>query len=79
MVNRPSPDLVPRKKWNISKRNIRVEDFVIVADPNAIRGRWTRGRATKVFPGEDGLVRIVKVKTGTGSYRVPLPKFVLSI
>ena len=66
--------LVPRKKWNTSKRNVNVDDFVIVADPNAIRGKWTRGRVTQVFPGQDGLVRNVKVLTATGSYMRPITK-----
>jgi len=30
-----------------------------VADPNAIRGKWMRGRVMLVFPGDDGLVRNV--------------------
>ena len=66
--------LVPRKKWNTSKRNVSVDDFVIVADPNAIRGKWMRGRVTQVFPGQDGLVRNVKVRTATGSYMRPITK-----
>ena len=28
--------LVPQKKWNAESRNVRVGDFVIVADPNAV-------------------------------------------
>ena len=38
--------LVPREKWNTSKRNVSVDNFVIVAGPNAIRGKWMRGRET---------------------------------
>ena len=66
--------LVPRKKWNTSKQNVSVDDFVIVSDPNAIRGKWMRGRVTQVFPGQDGLVRNVKVRTATGSYMRPITK-----
>ena len=66
--------MVPRKKWNTGNRNARVDDFIIVADPSAIRGTWMRGRVTQVFPGEDGLMRNVKVKTGTGSYLRPITK-----
>ena len=35
------PHLVPRKKWNAENRNVRVGDFVIVADANAVRGNGT--------------------------------------
>ena len=34
-------------------RNVKVDDYVIVADPNGIRGKWTTGRIVQVFPGED--------------------------
>ena len=34
------PLLVPRKKWNSEKRNVRVNDIVIVQDGTAIRGKW---------------------------------------
>ena len=68
------PHLVPRKKWNTSTRNVSVGDYVIIADPNAIRGKWTTGRVTQTFPGEDGLVRNVKVRTASGSYMRPITK-----
>ena len=31
--------LVPRKKWNVEKRNVRVDDVVIVQDANAVHGK----------------------------------------
>ena len=37
------PSLIPRKKWNTEKRNMQVDDFVIVQTPNAIRGNWNIG------------------------------------
>ena len=57
------PSLIPRKKWNAEKRNVRVDDFVIVQTPNAIRGNWHIGRIVDVYPGQDGKVRNVRVKT----------------
>ena len=45
------PALVPRKKWQVEKRNVRVEDMVIVAVNNAIRGKWTVGRIIEVYLG----------------------------
>jgi hypothetical protein len=68
------PHLVPRKQWNRKNRNVRVDDCVIVADPNAIRGKWHMGRVVQVFPGADGFVRNVEVKTATGTYRRPITK-----
>ena len=68
------PSLVPRKKWKVEKRNVAVNDFVIMADSNAVRGRWSAGRILQVFPGEDGLVRNVEVKTASGTYMRPITK-----
>ena len=31
------PQLVPRKKWNAESRNVKVNDCVVLADPNALR------------------------------------------
>ena len=71
------PSLVPRKKWNVEKRNVRVDDVVIVQDPNAVRGKWTIGRVINVYPGKDGRVRNVKLKTPTTEYQRPITKIVV--
>ncbi|XP_028394872.1 uncharacterized protein LOC114519015 [Dendronephthya gigantea] len=71
------PLLVPRKKWNVEKRNVKIDDFVIVADNNAVRGNWISGRIIEVYPGQDGRVRNVKVKTPTGEYSRPITKIVV--
>ena len=46
--------------------------MVIVADSNAIRGKWTVGRKIEVYLGSDG--RNVEVKTPTGEYSRPVTK-----
>ena len=71
------PFLVPRKKWNVERRNVRVDDVVIVQDPNAVRGKWTIGRVSNVYPGRDGRVRNVKLKTATAEYQRPTTKIVV--
>lgn len=68
------PHLVLRKKWHVRRRNVAVNDYVIVADSNAVREKWNAGRVLEVFPGEDGLVRNVRVKTATGTYTRPITK-----
>ena len=68
------PQLTPRRKWNVQSRNVRIDDFVIMSDSNAIRGKWTTGRVIEVFKGNDGFVRNVKVKTATGIYSRPISK-----
>ena len=56
------------------KRNMQVDDFVIVQTPNAIRGNWNTGRIVNVYPGQDGKVRNVRVKTGIGEYDRPVER-----
>lgn len=68
------PSLVPRKKWRVERRNLQVGDVVTVADQNAIRGKWTMGTIVGVFPGSDGRVRNVNVKTPKGVYSRPITK-----
>lgn len=36
--------------------------------------RWPLGRIVEVFPGKDGIVRAVSVKTKTGTYSRPVVK-----
>ncbi|XP_068723815.1 uncharacterized protein [Montipora capricornis] len=68
------PSLVPRKQRQIERRNVKVNDIVTVADSNAVRGKWCTGRIMEVYPGPDGRVRNVKVKTSTGVYSHPVTK-----
>ena len=35
---------------------MRVKDIVVVADSNAIRGKWSVGKVLEVFPGSDGFI-----------------------
>ena len=51
------PTLLVRPKWHTERRNIMVDDVVLVQDANALRGQWIMGRVRKVFPGTDGRVR----------------------
>ena len=73
------PLLVPRRKRNSEKRNVRIDDIVIVQDGTAIRGKWKVGRVIDVYPRNDGKVRNVKVKTASGEYSSQYRKSQLSI
>ena len=66
------PALVPRRKWNADRRNVRVNDVVVVENPNVVRGNWTIGKVIEVFPGKDSKVRNVRVKTSCGEYERPV-------
>ena len=59
------------------KRNVQVDDFVIVQTPNPIRGNWNIGQIVNVYPEKDGKVRNVRVKTGFGEYERSVERIVV--
>ena len=68
------PSLFPRKKWNTTTRDVRIDDVVMMVGDNAIRGKWTIGRVTKVYPGKDKRVRNVTILTSGKEYNRPITK-----
>lgn len=60
------PDLLPRKKWTQEQEPLKVGDLVLVVDPASPRNVWPKGIIQNVFPGRDGRVRFVEVKTKAG-------------
>ena len=61
----------------MKKRNLRVNDLVLLVDATQPRGHWNLGRVTKVFFGADGLVRTAEVKTKTSTFVRPISKLYL--
>nr|XP_012135784.1 PREDICTED: uncharacterized protein LOC105661897 [Megachile rotundata] len=47
----------------------KVGDLVIIKEHNAPSMKWPLGRILHVHPGDDGIVRVVTVKTGSGTYK----------
>ena len=50
-----------RQKWVKARRNMAVDDVVIVKDDSLPRNRWPLARVVQTYPSDDGLVRKVKV------------------
>ena len=68
------PTLQARSKWSERKPNISVGDIVLLVD-DTHRNYWPR--VLEVFPGDDGLVRTVKVKTQSTTLVRPIAKICL--
>ena len=66
------PQLRARTKWNTRRRNVRVNDIVLVMDKTEPKEKWPLGRVIRVRRGNDGLVRDVRVQTATGRYDRPV-------
>ena len=53
-----------RQKWCKSRRNLQVGDVVLLVDEQLARCQWRLGRIVEVYPGQDPLVRKVKLMVG---------------
>ena len=71
------PNLQPRSKWFKTRENTVVGDIVLVIDKDTPRSKWNMGIVEEVYPGSDGLVRSVKVRTSSGTYDRPITKLTL--
>ncbi len=54
--------------------NLQVDDMVLLVDERNAPLQWPIGRVTAVFPGNDGHVRAVNVRTQKGEYKRPAYK-----
>ncbi|CAB3240783.1 unnamed protein product [Arctia plantaginis] len=64
--------LQSRCKWNTPVDPITVGTVVILLTENSPPLHWPLGVVEEVFPGSNGVTRIVRVKTTTGSYLRPV-------
>ena len=69
-----APNLLPRNKWFRTRENVEVGDLVLELDPNQKISRWKLARVVAMYPGNDGLVRKVRIKTQCGEYDRPIHK-----
>lgn len=74
------PTLQERTKWNKVKRNLKVDDVVLVKDENAPRNVWPMGVVTfSVHSDSKGLVRSVVLRTHTTELHRPVNKLILML
>ncbi|XP_036340426.1 uncharacterized protein LOC118749754 [Rhagoletis pomonella] len=65
------PQLICRSKWREKAFPLQLNDLVLICEPSLPRSHWQKGRVTKVFPTNDGQVRVADVKTSSGLLRRP--------
>ena len=66
--------LMRRSKWQQKKRQLKVNDIIMMGEDNLPRGKWNLARIVEVFPGKDGVVRNVRLQTKTGKYKRSVQK-----
>ena len=70
------PTLLPRGKWTERVPPMRVGDVVLIMCEQAPRNTWRRGVVTATFPGIDGEVRVVRVRTPQGEVTRPVHRLI---
>jgi len=58
--------LQTKGRWLVNQENIKVDDLVIIKDNTSPPLVWKLGRVQELLPGSDGVVRVVKLRTGQG-------------
>ena len=66
--------LQQRSKWTKKQSNIKIGDLVLVKEDNVPPGMWPLGKIISVHPGNDGLIRVVTVKTAKSILKRPIVK-----
>lgn len=62
-------ELQKRQKWTNSGQQLQLNSIVIIIDQNQPCMRWQLGRVTELHPGDDGIARVVTVKTANGVFK----------
>lgn len=52
------PPIGSRQKRFVTTENLKVDDVVMVIDPNEAKREWNVGRIERTYPGRDNLVRV---------------------
>ncbi|XP_015119453.1 uncharacterized protein LOC107042782, partial [Diachasma alloeum] len=59
---------IARTKWTTGEYHIKEGTIVILREDNLPPRQWALGRVMQVFPGSDGIIRSVRVKTAKGEF-----------
>ncbi len=61
-------------KWQRPVHNVAVGDVVVLIEDGMVPTQWPLARILKTYPGTDGVIRVVDIKTSKGLYRRPVHK-----
>lgn len=65
------------QKWRRPSANLKVGDIVILRDDHTFTQQWPMAKVLETHPGQDGLVRVVTIKTATSTLKRPVTKLAL--
>lgn len=61
-------------KWSRPRENVKVNDLVLLREDNVPPLKWPLARVVDTMPGQDGKVRVVKLKTIDGQFTRAISK-----
>ena len=64
-------------KWRKPVKNLEVGDIVVLREDSTMPTQWPIARIIEAHQGQDGLVRVVKLRTKSGVYTRPVTKVAL--
>lgn len=70
-------ELHKRYKWKYPQREVEVDDLVVIKHDNLPPNEWFLGRVVNTYPGTDGRVRVVELRTSTGNLTRPITKVIV--
>jgi len=63
-----------RVKWSQTKENLKINDLVMIQDETLPPLKWKIGRVIQLHCGHDKMIRVVTVKTATGTLKRAITK-----
>lgn len=66
--------LQQRPKWAMVQENVEIGNLVLVKDERLPSTCWMLGRVSNLYPGSDGLVRVVELKSNGKFIKRPVTK-----
>lgn len=71
--------LQPRQKWTEEKKNLQIDDVVLIKEEGSGRGHWPMARVTEVHRSDDGMVRSVSLQVKKSVLKRPVHKTILLV
>ena len=71
--------LQSRQKWTKKRRNLQVDDVVLLKEDGMGRGHWPMARVVEAHQSKDGLVRSVTLRVKDSTLKRPVHKTVLLV
>jgi len=67
--------LQQRNKWQRSKGlQPNIGDMIMIQEGESLPFRWMVGRIENIYPGKDGVTRVVDIRSIKGTYKRPITK-----